>query len=124
MTSLGHSPECPGRYTDPCTCGGGLPVMTPGAVGAGITQPEVTVDGGTVTVQKPGWYQMTVGAQSTADAPKDTDDHPYRDVERSRDLAARAEEAALEGKDDLAHFLLQLAGEARLLAELQGRWEY
>lgn len=59
-----------------------------------------------------------------ATPPKVTDDNPYLDVERSRSLAARAEAAALEGKDDLARFLLQLAGEARLLAELQGRWEY
>lgn len=58
------------------------------------------------------------------DAPKDTDDNPYRDVERSRDLAKRAKDAAEAGDEPLATFLLELAREARLLAELQGKWEY
>lgn len=71
-----------------------MPAMTPGAVGAGATPPKAT------------------------------DDHPYGDIERSRALADRAAEAAQGGEMGLAEFLLRLAAEARLLADLQGKWEY
>lgn len=55
--------------------------------------------------------------------PKVTDDNPYRDVEYARSLVKRAEALAPENSV-LARFLLELATEARLLAELQGKWEY
>lgn len=67
---------------------------------------------------------MPPGLTIDGTPPKVTDDNPYLGVERSRNLAERAEAAAVEGNADLANFLLQLASEARLLAELQGRWEY
>lgn len=112
-----HAKHCPRRVgtKSPCTCGGMNPVP-----------PGLTVDG-PIDLSHSGLCLAAMGATGPCTCgtpPKVTDDNPYRDVERSRDLAARAEAAALEGKDDLARFLLQLAGEARLLAELQGRWEY
>jgi hypothetical protein len=93
---LGHTPSCPGRYTDPCTCGAVLqmPVMTPGPAQGAIASPSPP-----------------------------TGESPYADVEYARTLIKRAE---IVRTSDMAQaeFLLRLAAEARLLAELQGRWEY
>jgi hypothetical protein len=79
----------------PCTCGAVLPL------------PEMP----------PG------PAQGAATSPPPTGDSPYADVEYARELIKRAESLATESPD-LARFLLEIATEARLLAELQGRWEY
>lgn len=112
-----HAKSCP-RSVDTkslCTCGGMNPVP-----------PGLTVDG-PIDLSHDKLCPAAMGASGPCTCgtpPKVTDDNPYRDVERSRILAARAEAAAFEGKDDLARFLLQLAVEARLLAEMQGRWEY
>jgi hypothetical protein len=52
-----------------------------------------------------------------------TGDSPYADVEYARTLIKRAEIVRTSDMEQAA-FLLKLAAEARLLAELQGRWEY
>jgi hypothetical protein len=60
---------------------------------------------------------------ATASPPPPTGDSPYADVEYARTLIKRAEALAPDNSG-LARFLLEIATEARLLAELQGRWEY
>jgi len=51
-------------------------------------------------------------------------DSPYAGVDYARGLIQRADEAAEAGNLERAEFLRNLAAEARLLAELQGKWEY
>jgi hypothetical protein len=99
---LGHTPACPGRYTDPCTCGAGIPVVAP--------LPEMPSG-------------PAQGATASPPPLPPTGDSPYADVEYARTLIKRAEIVRTSDMEQAA-FLLKLAAEARLLAELQGRWEY
>jgi hypothetical protein len=90
----------------PCTCGAGVPVVAPGGT------------------RKLGHTSncARMAERKDAAAPP-TGDSPYADVEYARTLIKRAEALAPDNSV-LAEFLLRLAAEARLLAELQGRWEY
>jgi hypothetical protein len=126
-----HARSCP-RGIDKnakCTCGGLDPVP-----------PGLTVDGPIrhaggcefmINADKPcscgavlPMPVMTPGPAQGATPPKPTDDNPYRDVEYARSLIQRAEKAFEKGEHTQGDFLLRLATEARLLAELQGKWEY
>lgn len=93
-----------------CTCGAGIPIVAP--------TPQVLEHTTHCPVRA-----LAVGDEACTCGPKVTDDNPYRDVEYARSLVKRAEALATESPD-LARFLLEVAREARLLAELQGKWEY
>lgn len=119
----GHADECPcsDAVCQPpcttCTCGAGIPVIAPSPQVLGHTAHCP------VRAIAVGDEACTCGT-AAEDGPKDTDDNPYRDVARSRELARRAEAAWDGAEQSRAMFLLELAQEARLLAELQGKWEY
>lgn len=116
---LEHTAHCPVRAMaagdEACTCGAGVPVVAPIDVSHTGLCPAAMGGSGPCTCERT--------PPPAADAPKGTDDNPYRDVEYARTLIKRAESLATESPD-LARFLLEIATEARLLAELQGKWEY
>jgi hypothetical protein len=132
-----HARSCPvstgAVKNNRCTCGAGVPVVAPGGARelshtsncARMTEaghPECTC-GAVLPLPEmpPGPAQ---GASPENDPPPSVhDDSPYADVEYARTLIKRAEALAPENSV-LARFLLEIATEARLLAELQGRWEY
>lgn len=150
----GHTDECPCRSLgcqppcNTCACGGGLPIVAPTpqvlkhtahcpvraiavgdeacTCGAGVAPIDMSHSGlcpAAMGGSGPCTCELTPPPVAE-DGPKDTDDNPYRDVARSRELARRAEAAWNGAEQSRAMFLLELAREARLLAELQGKWEY
>lgn len=121
-----HLMSCPrsllGADDKPCTCGAGIPVVTPG--GARALGHADSCPCSTTPCQPPCRDCACSAAQEAGSPPpRSPYDSPYTDVDYARALIKRAEEIAPENSD-LARFLLDLATETRLLAELQGKWEF